>query len=83
MATDSLKKYQITVPAEYVGHAIGHLSGVGGWIDGIDEPSTACRVLFVRLPTDVDPVAVRDVLGKIIQGEVSIVGGEAANDEDV
>lgn len=81
--TQRLKKYQVTVPAEYAGQAIGHLSGVGGWIDGMDEPNTDTRVLFVRLPIQVDPAAVKAVLARIVQGQVLIVGGEAANDEDV
>jgi hypothetical protein len=78
----NLKKYQVTVPSEYIGHAIGHLSGIGGFIDGIAPGNTERRVLSVRLPAHLDPVEVKDVLAKIVRGEVTVVGGEAANDED-
>ena len=79
---DNLKKYQVTVPTEYIGHTMGHLMGIGGWLDGLVETDANRSVVSVRLPGHVDPSDVKAVLAKIVQGEVSIVGGEAANDED-
>ena len=61
---DHLKKYRVTVPVDYISHAIGHLSSIGGWVDELDEAVAGRQVVWVRLPAHIDPADVRDVLAR-------------------
>ena len=77
--TEHLAKYQVQAPEHYVGEVMGHLSSIGGWLDGHSEEDGRFTI-SVRLPVDVVP-GLEKWLAKTIGGEGRIVSGKSSNED--
>ena len=76
---EHLAKYQVQAPEHHVGEVMGHLSRIGGWLDGHSEEGGRSTI-SVRLPVDVVP-ELEKWLAKTFGGAGRIVSGNQS-DED-